>query len=121
MISVFLSATCLIVGFFLYRKIEEIRSDRRQHLFMYCPKCGNELIKNGLFLDNTRDMNRYKCSRCGDISTWDVAHFPIPVLITCSDCVYLKFNSGGGEEGCQECSPENKVKFKYKGGNVTND
>lgn len=32
MISVFLSATCLIVGFFLYRKIEEIRSDRRQHL-----------------------------------------------------------------------------------------
>lgn len=41
MISVFLSATCLIVGFFLYRKIEEIRSDRRQHLFMYCQKCGN--------------------------------------------------------------------------------
>lgn len=88
---------------------------------MYCQKCGNELIKNGLFLDNTRDMDRYKCSRCGDISTWDVAHFPIPVLITCSDCVYLKFNSGGGGECCQECSPENKVKFKYKGGNVTND
>lgn len=66
-------------------------------------------------------MDRYKCSRCGDISTWDVAHFPIPVLITCSDCVYLKFNSGGGGECCQECSPENKVKFKYKGGNVTND
>lgn len=92
----------------------EIRNHRRQHLFMYCPKCRNELIKNGIFLDNVRDLDRYKCNECGFISTWDMAYFPIPVLISCIDCVHLEFNSGGEGECCQDCSPETKVKFEYK-------
>ena len=52
---------------------------RKQTTFIYCPKCNNELIKNGNFIKDT-DLVYYKCSKCRKESKWDF-DAPTPILI----------------------------------------
>ena len=55
----------------------------KQRTFIYCPKCNNELIKNGNLIKDT-DFVYFKCSKCGNESKWDF-DTPCPILIKESD------------------------------------
>lgn len=46
--DILLASILLVVITVLYNYVKKEINKRRQHVFMYCPKCNNELIKNGL-------------------------------------------------------------------------
>ena len=52
-----------------------------QRTFCYCPKCNNELVKNGEFIEDERDTVTYRCSKCWFVSEWDFDP-PTPLLLT---------------------------------------
>lgn len=89
---------------------------QNQGCVIYCPKCRNELISSGSFVEDNDGIVKYKCTICENISFWDFIHYPIPYLRTCADCCHLYFNSGGGCE-CEisgQCDPDTMTKFKVK-------
>ena len=103
--DILLGSILLLVITVLYNYVKKEIYKRRQHVFMYCPKCDNELIKNGTIIE--------LCNRCGNISFWDIAHYPVPVLRTCADCIHMELNNCG-EATCEEnCSPNTQIHFKY--------
>lgn len=98
----------------IFEKIKEKREKRKQHTFIYCPRCRNEMIWNGHFINDNDEIIKYKCSKCGEISFWDFAHFPVPYLRTCGDCQYIQYNNDGSGYCNENCSPDIQNKFKYK-------
>lgn len=59
--------------------IEEMRYLYGQTTFVYCPKCGCELISSDSFVFD-EELVTYKCVKCGVISEWDFDS-PAPILI----------------------------------------
>lgn len=98
------------------RKILKKFKKPKQYTFIYCPKCNNEMVSNGHAIEDNDGIIKYKCSQCGNISFWDFAHFPVPYLITCANCKYLKMNNDGSAF-CDEkdCSPDTLVKHTVYG------
>ena len=66
-----------IIMIILYKKDEKYR--KQQRTYVYCPKCNNELVKNGNLIKDT-DFVYYKCSKCGHESKWDFVA-PCPILV----------------------------------------
>jgi len=75
----------IIIGFFgcfICYKIMDYKykkEKQKQRTYVYCPKCDNELIKNGNLIKDT-DFVYFKCSKCGYESKWDF-DTPCPILI----------------------------------------
>ena len=90
---------------------------RNQTLFVYCPKCKNELVSSNSLVEDNGYIVKYKCDKCGNISFWDFASYPIPYLITCADdCEYFYIDKFGGV-GCDQecfCDPDTMVRFKKR-------
>lgn len=113
--DILLASILLVVITVLYNYVKKKINKRRQHVFMYCPKCNNELIKNGTIIEPGRDIVKCMCNRCGNISFWDIAHYPVPVIRTCADCIHMELNNCG-EATCEEnCSPNTQICFEYRG------
>lgn len=68
--------------YFIYYKIHMYKREK-QRTYVYCPKCNNELVKNGNLIKDT-DFVYYKCSKCGHESKWDF-DTPCPILIEGDD------------------------------------
>lgn len=90
---------------------------RKQTLFVYCPKCKNELISSNSLVEDNGYIVKYKCDKCGNISFWDFASYPIPYLITCADdCEYFyidKFGVVGCDQECF-CDPDTMTLFRKR-------
>lgn len=43
---------------------------RKQTLFVYCPKCKNELVSSNSLVEDNGHIVKYKCDKCGNISCW---------------------------------------------------
>lgn len=84
------------------------------YTFIYCPKCNNELISSDSFVEDNDAIIKYQCKECGNISFWDFAHYPVPVLRSCSDCYYFEADKFGRGYCDQDCDPNTQVKFVYK-------
>ena len=52
---------------------------RGQKTFIYCPRCGTELISTDCFVKDI-DLVYYKCKCCGLETGWDF-DAPVPILI----------------------------------------
>lgn len=51
-----------------------------QTCFIYCPRCGNELIFESH--DRTSEyLEYYKCSKCGEESAWNFDIAPVPIRV----------------------------------------
>ena len=78
---VVLAEICIFVGYLIViisnKKDEKYR--RQQNTYVYCPKCNNELVKNGNLIKDT-DFVYYKCSKCGHESKW-YFDAPCPILV----------------------------------------
>lgn len=98
--------------------LHERKEKRNQRMFIYCPKCNNEMIWNGHFVEDNDGIIKYKCSKCGNISFWDFAHFPAPILRSCQDCSHCRVYDFGipycKERFYRQCSPDTQIKFTYK-------
>lgn len=99
---------------FIFKHINK----NKQHTFIYCPKCENEMIKNGQFIEDNDGIVKYRCSKCWTVSFWDFGNFPVPMLRTCGHCEHL-IDDGLGSPYCEkeeqrECSPDTQVIFEYK-------
>ena len=86
----------------------------QQHIFIYCPRCRNEMIKNGHFISDNGGIIKYECSKCGNVSFWDFVNFPVPYLRTCGDCVYVRYDDIGKPYCDKNCAPSSQNKFIYK-------
>ena len=84
-----------------------------QRTFVYCPRCNNELVRNGHFIKDNDGIVKYECSKCGNVSFWDFAHFPVPCLRTCADCSHIKFNNSGEAYCSENCDPQTQALFEY--------
>lgn len=118
MIDILLSAIIILLGFRISEIINNRRLKKKQYTFVYCSKCNNELIKNGQFIEDNDGIVKYRCSKCGTISFWDFAHFPVPMLRTCGYCEHL-IDEGLSTPYCEkenvgECSPDTQVWFECK-------
>lgn len=52
----------------------------KQTCFIYCHKCGNELIASNSWQFTLDDGTEYyQCTHCGEESIWDFDLFPCPV------------------------------------------
>lgn len=102
----------------MFKKLISRFKKPKQYTFVYCPKCNNELVSNGRFIEDNDGIVKYRCSRCGNVSFWDFAHFPVPYLRTCGDCAYLYFNNDGSSfcicEETGSCSPAEQICFRQK-------
>lgn len=67
-----------MVIYYIVRHFDKQR--RAQHTFCYCPKCGNELISSGSFMEDT-DLVHFACTQCGHPRQW-LFDAPAPILIT---------------------------------------
>ena len=99
-----------------YKKYLQEKKERRQqqHIFIYCPRCRNEMIKNGHFISDNYGIIKYECSKCGNVSFWDFVHFPVPYLRTCGDCGHVRYDDIGKSYCDKNCAPSNQYKFIYK-------
>lgn len=118
MIDILLSAILIIIGTMILRDINNCSNKNKQYTFLYCPKCNNELVKNGRFIEDNDGIVKYCCSKCGNISFWDFGNFPVPILRTCGYCKHL-IDDGFGSPYCKkeerkECDPDTQVMFEYK-------
>lgn len=118
MIDILLAAIVIILGFKISEIINNHILKKKHYTFIYCPKCNKELIKNGHFIENNDGIVKYKCAKCGEISFWDFANFPAPILRTCGYCRHL-IDDGLGTPYCEkensgECSPDTQVMFEYE-------
>lgn len=104
------SALGCIVGIFRKPK-------RNQTLFVYCPKCKNELVSSNSLVKDDGYIVKYKCDKCVNISFWDFASYPLPYLITCADdCEYFyidKFGIAGCDQECF-CDPDAMTLFRKR-------
>lgn len=118
MIDILLAAIVIMIGFMVSESINNHRLKKKQYTFIYCTKCNNELIKNGQFIEDNDGVVKYRCSKCGTISFWDFGNFPVPMLRTCENCLYLIYTKFGSsycrKENLEECSPDAQVMFEYK-------
>ena len=69
---------------YILASLERMFGKKKQTTFVYCPKCNNELVKNGDLIKDT-DFVYYKCSKCGHESKWDF-DTPCPILLEDSKC-----------------------------------
>lgn len=118
MINILLAAIIIILGHTIVEFINNHRNKHRQYTFIYCPKCRNEMVKNGQFIEDNDGIVKYSCSKCGTISFWDFGNFPVPMLRTCGYCKHL-IDEGLGTPYCEkenvgECSPDTQVGFECK-------
>lgn len=118
MIDILLAAIIIMIGFRISELINNRRLKKKQYTFIYCPKCRNEMIKNGQFIEDSGGIVKYRCSKCGLVTFWDFGNFPVPMLRSCGYCRYL-IDDGLGDsycekENCEECSPNTQVAFEYK-------
>ena len=118
MIDILLSAIIILLGSMVLRIINNRRYKNKQHTFIYCPRCNNELIKNGRFIEDNDGIVKYRCSKCGSISFWDFASCPVPILRTCGYCKHLIRHECGlrycKKVNAEECSPDTQVMFECK-------
>ena len=118
MIDILLAAIIIMFGFITSEIINKHRFKKKQYTFIYCPKCNKDLIKNGHFIEDNDGIIKYKCAKCGEISFWDFANFPVPMLRDCKYCKHLIHDKGGlrycEKENAGECSPDTQVGFEYK-------
>lgn len=118
MIDILLAAIIIKLGFITSEIINNHRLKKKQYTFIYCPKCRNEMVKNGQFIEDNDGVVKYCCSKCGTISFWDFCNFPVPMLRTCGHCRYLINDKFGcpycEKEERKECSPDTQVGFECK-------
>lgn len=118
MIDILIAVIIIMVWSIMLDFIIKHGNKNKQHTFIYCPKCSNELIKNGQFIEDNDGIIKYKCSKCGEISFWDFGNFPVPFLRTCEFCKHLNYDKFGcpycEKEERKECSPDTQVGFEYK-------
>lgn len=118
MIDILLAAIVIILGFKISELINNYRLKKKQYTFIYCPKCRNEMIKNGQFIKDNDGIMKYRCSKCGTISFWDFGNFPAPMLRTCEDCEHLIHHEAGlqycKKENAEECDSDTQVRFECK-------
>ncbi len=118
MINILLATIIIILGYTIVEFINKHRLKKKQYTFVYCPRCNNELVKNGQFIEDNDGIVKYRCSKCGIISFWDFGNFPVPMLRTCGYCKHL-IDEGLGTPYCEkenvgECSPDIQMMFEYK-------
>lgn len=118
MIYILLAVIIIMLGSITLDFIIKHRNKNKQHTFIYCPKCRNEMIKNGQFIEDNDGIIKYRCSKCGIISFWDFDNFPVPMLRTCGHCNHLICDKFGcpycEKDERKECSPDTQVIFEYK-------
>lgn len=118
MINILLVAIVVILGHTISEIIQNHRLKKKRYTFVYCPKCNNELVKNGQFIEDNDGIIKYRCSKCGIISFWDFGNFPVPMLRTCGHCNHLICDKFGcpycEKEKRKECSPDTQIIFEYK-------
>lgn len=118
MIDILLAVIIIILGSIMLDFIIKHGNKNKQHTFIYCPKCSNEMIKNGRFIEDNDGIVKYKCSKCGEITFWDFGNFPVPMLRTCGHCNHLIYDKFGcpycEKENVGECSPDTQVGFECK-------
>lgn len=118
MIDIILASIIIMIGFRISELINNHRLKKKQYTFIYCPKCRNEMIKNGQFIEDIDGIVKYRCSKCGTISLWDFGNFPVPMLRTCEHCRHIDISELGNpycvKRYCMECSPDTQVMFEYK-------
>lgn len=116
--DILLAGIIIILGSIMLDFIIKYGNKNKQHTFIYCPKCINEMIKNGRFIEDNDGIVKYKCSKCGEITFWDFGNFPVPMLRTCGHCNHLIYDKFGcpycEKENVGECSPDTQVGFECK-------
>ena len=50
---------------YILASLERMFGKKKQTTLVYCPKCNNELVKNGDLIKDTNFVY-YKCSKCGE-------------------------------------------------------
>lgn len=113
-----ISAVILCVFTYLVAILQDWRIRHckpKQTCFVYCPMCRNELVSSDSFVEDKDGIVKYKCDKCGNISFWDFAHYPVPYLRTCANsCRYFyedKFGCGYCDYE-DVCNPDTMVKFE---------
>lgn len=118
MVDILLEVIVIILGFRILEIIQNHILKKKQRTFIYCPKCNNELVKNGQFIEDNDGIIKYRCSKCGIISFWDFGNFPVPMLRTCGHCNHLICDKFGcpycEKDERKECSPDTQLIFEYK-------
>ena len=66
---------------FIFDSLRDIKQSRKQTCFVYCPRCHNELVSSESFVEDHDGIVEYKCDKCGEVSFWDFAHYPVPYLL----------------------------------------
>ena len=87
----------------------------KQTCFVYCPKCRNELTSSNSFVEDVDGIVKYKCDKCANISFWDFAHYPVPILRTCANSCRYFYEDKFGHPNCDYgyiCSPDTMVMFE---------
>ena len=62
-----------------------------QHLFVYCPNCGNELSSSNSFVKDDENGVEYICSKCETETLWDFDMF-CPILMSVDNKIYDEVN-----------------------------
>ena len=112
------AAIILCVFTYIVSIIQDWRIRRRQTGFVYCPKCRNELVSSDSFVEDIDGIVKYECDRCGNVSFWDFAYYPVPYLRTCAkDCEHFYEDQFGPAYWCEhrlKCDPDTMVKFEQR-------
>ena len=99
-----------------FAKLKARLKKRKQTCFVYCPRCKNELVSSNSFVEDKDGIVKYKCDKCGNVSFWDFAYYPVPYLRTCaSDCEHFAIEDtyyGCTRKGA--CDPDSMVEFKQR-------
>lgn len=118
MIDILLAIVIIAMGSAVLKITCSSKNKDKQYTFIYCPKCRNELVKNGQFIEDNDGIVKYKCSKCGWVSIWDFASCPAPILRTCEYCKHLSRDKFGVPhceiEACGDCGPITQQMFKPK-------
>jgi hypothetical protein len=75
-------------------------------------------VSSNSFVEDIDGIVKYECDKCGNISFWDFAHYPVPYLRTCARaCKHFYIDKTGRDYGCwlkRECDPDTMVKFEQR-------
>lgn len=93
-----------------------VRKKPKQTCFVYCPRCRNELVSSNSFIEDRDGIVKYKCDKCGIVSFWDFAHYPVPYLRTCAgDCRHFYMDKTSHNYWCRHrlsCDPDTMIEFE---------
>ena len=77
---VYLLPTLLAAGFFHWLSKRDRKPTRTS--WVWCPRCRHDMNgDNESFIQDVEGIVLYRCAGCGHESTFDFAHYPVPVCV----------------------------------------